>query len=107
MPVQTGRKAWINCPFNPDQNYWHATTQAGVSLVPEMTTTFVSIYLARKPRIGTLLSVEFISDDESYSPPILARVFGAKQQPEGHWLARCLFDEPMSPEALRALFPSA
>jgi hypothetical protein len=95
--------AWVTCPCSTDPSYAQATAQAGLSLVPAVCGTFVRVTLPRRPRIGTLVSIEFMRLNRTYAPAVFVRVASVNQQPGGSWLAHCEWTAPMTDDALQSL----
>jgi hypothetical protein len=95
--------AWVTCPCSTDPSYAQATAQAGLSLVQAVCSTFVRVTLARRPRIGTLVSIEFMRLNRTYAPAVFVRVAAVNQQPGGSWLAHCEWTAPMTEDALASL----
>ena len=53
--------------------------------------TSMEIVLARQPRIGTLLTVEFFRAGKAFSAPFKARVTHVSKHSQSGWLVDCEF----------------
>ena len=106
MPLKTEPRAWIVCPCSQDPQFNAATAQFILSPVPQVTPAGLQVRLPRKPRLGMLLAVEFIRGPRVFSAPIVARVTGVKQEPEG-WLARCEWLAPLTQDGLQTMLAAS
>jgi hypothetical protein len=107
------RRAWVRFPYtqgtavtlesslHPDAadkgECWPATVQ-------DISAGGLALVLGRRFEPGTVLSVDWTSEDASLSRGLLLRVRYVKPQGFGHWLIGGAFLQPLACEELQALF---
>ena len=106
MHHQTEVWAWITCPCPQDPNFSNELAVFALAKIENSTRTSMKVLLPRKPRAGSLLSVEIHRAPRCYSPPIIARVVQTWQCTDG-WLTDCKWIAPAPAEARSEAQPSS
>jgi hypothetical protein len=101
MPTPRGHAGWISCPCEDDPAWDGASAQFAMSSLEKLDNTTMQIVLARQPRVGTVLTVEFFRAAKAFSAPFKARVTRVSKHPLNGWLVDCEFDPKFSDEELK------
>jgi hypothetical protein len=101
MPTKCGHAGWITCPCEDDPAWDGASAQFTMSSLEKLDNTAMQVVLARQPRIGTVLTVEFFRAAKAFSTPFKARVTRVSKHPQNGWIVDCEFDPKFSDEELK------
>jgi len=101
MPTRSGHAGWISCPCEDDPAWDGSTAQFAMSSLEKLDNATMQIVLARQPRIGTVLTVEFYRAARAFSPPFKARVTRVSKHPQKGWIVDCEFDPKFSEQELK------
>src|SRR5205807_4115809 len=101
MPTKYGHAGWITCPCEDDPAWNGDSAQFAMTSLAKLDNTPMRIVLARQPRLGTLLTVEFFRAAKAFSAPFKARVTHVSKHPQSGWLVDCEFAKRFTDEELR------
>jgi len=99
--MPTRGAGWISCPCEDDPAWDGASAQYAMSSLEKLDLTSMQIVLARQPRIGTVLTVEFYRATKAFSAPFKARVTRVSKHPQRGWVVDCEFDRTFSDAELK------
>ena len=71
--------------------------------VQDLSATGIGLLLNIQFQVGTLLTVELVNQDQSYSQELQARVIRVQKLAPGVWKTGCAFDRTLCAEELQAL----
>jgi hypothetical protein len=105
--TQSEPVAMISCPSREDDSWELGSSHFAMARLEILGIEGVRIVLARQPRLGMKLSVEFHRGRNTFSNPFTARVTRVSKHPQSGWFVDCEFAKKVTEEELKAAMAPA